>query len=108
MAILTSQHVTQAGLAPSYATAAGGGDKFAPGNNVFVHVKNGGGSPVDVTFDSKTPSNYGTDENLVVSVPASGERMVGPFSAGRFAGTDGLVDVSYSGVTSVTVAVVRV
>lgn len=108
MAILTSQHVTLAGLTTSFAAASGGGDKFAPGNNVMLHVKNGGGSPVTVTVDSKTPSNWGSDANVVVSVPASGEKEIGPFGPGRFAGSDGLADVTYSGTTSVTVAAKRI
>lgn len=109
MAILTTQQVTLAGLAPSYGAAGASGDKFQPGDNVWLHVKNTSGSPVTVTVDSKTPSNYGGDSDIVVSVPATtGERLFGPFSPGRFSGPDGLVDVSYSGTTNVTVAAVRI
>lgn len=109
MAILSTQQVTLTGLAPTYGAAAGGGDKFQPGPNVWLHVKNGSGSPITVTVDSKVPSSYGDDVNIVVSVPATtGERLIGPFSPGRFSGSDGLADISYSGATSVTVAVVRI
>lgn len=107
MATLASQQIVQTGLTPAYAGAAGGGDKCAPGASNFLHVKNGGGGSVTVTVDSVVPSNYGTDVNLVVAVPAGEERMIGPLPEGRFAGTDGLVAISYSGVTSVTIAAFR-
>jgi hypothetical protein len=108
MAILSTQQVSLTGLAPTYAAAAGGGDKFQPGTTVFLHVKNGSGAPITVTVDSKTPSSYGDDVNIEVAVPATtGERMIGPFNPSRFSGSDGLADISYSGVTSLTIAVVR-
>ncbi len=109
MAVLTQQQVTLgSGLAPSFGAAAGGGDKVQPGPTSFLVVKNGGGSPITVTIDSKVPSNYGTDVNEGGSVPNGSERWYGPLTAQRFGGVDGLVDIAYSGVTSVTVASVRI
>jgi hypothetical protein len=108
MALLSTQTITRTGLAPTYSAAAGGGDKVTPGNDTFIHVKNGGGSSITVTVDSVVPSNYGDDVNLVVSVPNAGERMIGPLPAERFASpADGLVNVTYSGVTTVTIAAIK-
>lgn len=109
MANLPTQQVTLAGLAPQFVAAAGGGDKLAPGDRTCLHVKNASGAPITVTVDSVRQSDYGQDSNVVVTVPATtGDRMVGPFPAQRFAGTDGKVAVTYSGVTSLTVAAVRI
>lgn len=109
MATLTVQQVLQAGIVPSYVDAAAGGDKFQPGANVWLHVKNGSGGVITVTVDSKVPSNYGDDVNLVNSVAAGAEEIMGPFPPSRFASpTDGLADISYSGVTSLTVGVFRI
>lgn len=107
MATLATQQIAQAGIVPTYAAAAGGGDKFTPGDNVFLHVKNGHSSPQTVTVDSKVASNYGTDVNLAVAVTNASEAMIGPLPAQRFQGSDGLGDLSYSGVTALTIAVVR-
>lgn len=107
MATLVAQQIVQAGTTPAYAAAAVGGDKVAPGASNFIHVKNAGVGSVTVTVDSVQPSNYGTDVNLAVAVPAGEERMIGPFPEGRFAGADGLAAVTYSGVTSVTIASFR-
>lgn len=107
MATLSTQQIAQAGLNPAHASAAGGGDKFTPGDTTFVQVINGDSGSHTVTIDSKKVSNYGTDVNLAVAVPAGERRMIGPLPADRFAGTDGLGDITYDGVTSVTVGVFR-
>jgi hypothetical protein len=108
MATLATQQIAQTGLAPTYAAAAGGGDKFTPGDNVFLHVKNTNGATRTVTVDSKVLSNFGTDVNLAVVIPATtGDMMIGPLTAQRFMGSDGFGDISYDAVTGVTIAVVR-
>lgn len=108
MAVLPTQAVSRTGLGPTYSAAAGGGDKLTPGDHVCLHVKNGGGSSITVTL--VTP---GTVEGLAVAdvavvVPNAGERMIGPLPASLFRASDGYADVTYSGVTSVTVAVLSV
>ena len=107
MANLATQVITKAGVSPTFATAAGGGDRFVPTPGTFVEVVNGGGGDVTVTIDSKVPSNYGTDVNLVVVVPAGERRRIQADDPQRFAAADGLGDIAYSGVSSVTVGVFR-
>lgn len=108
MATLATQQIVLGGLEPTYAAAGGSGDKFTPGDNVFLHVKNTNASSRTVTIDSKVASNYGTDVDPAVSVDATtGDTMIGPLPAQRFAGTDGLGDISYSATTNVTVAVIK-
>lgn len=106
MATLTNQAVARSGLAPSYAAAAGGGDKFRPNENVLLHVKNGSGGAITVTV--VTPGSVGGQgiADLAVSVPAGGERMIGPFPERLFAnaGDSGLASITYSAVTSLTIA----
>lgn len=110
MAVLSTVVIQPAGTAPALVAASAGGDRCEVGDSVFLHVKNGSGSPITVTIDSVAPSNYGDDVNLVVSVPATtGERFIGPLRASRFASnTDGLAAITYSGVTSLTVEAVRI
>lgn len=108
MSLLTVQKVELTGLAPSYDAAAAGGDEFVNSGRTFIHVKNGGGSPIDVTVDSQMPCSQGYDHNAVVAVPASGEKMIGPFRKDRFNDSDGKVQITYSAVTSVTIAAIEV
>lgn len=104
---LTVQVISLAGIAPSFVAADGDGDAFLNSGREYLHVKNGGGSSVTVTIDSVADCNQGFDHDPEVSVPAAGERLIGPFPKARFNDPNEKVQVSYTGVTSVTVAVVR-
>ena len=42
-----------------------------------------------------------------VSIPAGEERMVGPFQAATYNDSGGLVQLTYDGVTSVTIAIIK-
>jgi hypothetical protein len=108
MALLSTQKIVRTGLAPSYGAAAAS-DTFAPGPATFLHVKNAGGSPDTVTL--VTPGSAISDVAIgdpTVSVPATtGDRMIGPIPGGTFSDpTTGLVTVTHSFTTSVTVAVI--
>ncbi len=96
MATLTPQQVTLAGTVVTFTAAAVGGDKALPGATSTLRVNNGGVGSITVTLDSVLPSSYGDDAGVVKEILLS--------RASRFAGPDGLVSVTYSGVTSVTVA----
>lgn len=109
MATLPTQVVALSGLAPTYAAAAGGGDKCETGDRVFLHVKNGAGAPVTVTLTSTVAVRGQAVANVTVSVPASGERMIGPIQPDLLrAASDGLCAIGYSSATSVTVAALRI
>lgn len=108
MATLTVNSVGRAGFRDDNAlvAAAGGGDKFLPSKDTFIRVNNGGGAPITVTV--ATPgTTYGLAVGDVsVSVTNAQSRLIGPFPAELFANpADGLADITYSGVTSVTVGV---
>lgn len=109
MALLNIQTITAAGLNPSYTAAAGGGDKVSLGApNTFLHVKNGGGSSVTVTVTTQNNAYKGlTVPDRTVTVPASGERLIGPLDAALHSDVNGQASVGYSAVTSVTVAAFR-
>ena len=106
MAVIATQQVTRAGIAPTYSAAAAGGDKFTPTKDTVLHVKNGGGAAVTATVVTPKEAFVGAAiADIAVSVPAAGERLIGPFPASDFrAATDGLADITWSAVTSVTVA----
>ncbi len=106
MALLTAQAPSQAGTDVTFVAAAAGGDTLRPGDTTSLRVRNGGTAAIIVTVDSIRRCDQGVDHNLDVPVPAGGEREIGPFPAARFAGPGGLVSVTYSAVTSVTVAVI--
>jgi hypothetical protein len=108
MATLTPQAISIAGLTPSFSAASAGGDKLPPGTHIFLRVKNGGASAVTVTVAANPTASGLTVTSPTVSVAAAGDVLIGPFPSNDFAAAaDGLVAVSYSAVTSVTVAALR-
>lgn len=107
MAQLTIQTIATTGLAPTYAAAAAGGDAFLNDGATYFHVKNGSGASINVTVNSVTACDQGFDHDQVVAVPAAGERILGPFPSQRWNDASSNVNMSYSAVTSVTVAAVK-
>lgn len=93
---------------PITTAASAGGDTFDNDGRTIIVVKNGSGAPITVTFDSLTPSNYGTDVNPAAAIPAGATYFFGPLDPNRFNDANGRVGVSYSGVTSLTVDSFRI
>jgi hypothetical protein len=69
-------------------------------------ARNASGSPITVTV--VVPGTYAGQPltDVPVSVPATtGERWIGPLSSRLADPTTGLINITYSGVTSLTVGV---
>lgn len=108
MAELTPQVVVLAGITPALVAAEAGGDEFENSGRDFIHIKNGGGSPIDMTVNSQAACSQGSDHDVVVSIPATtGEKFIGPFPKDRFDDAANKVQITYSAVTSVTIGIVR-
>lgn len=109
MATLTVQEIVSSGLTPSYGAAAAGGDQFAWSERALLHVKNGSAASINVTITSQytNPPDGTAKDNLVISVAAGGEKMIGPLHRDGYRDSDGNVQVGYSDVTSVTVAALK-
>jgi hypothetical protein len=109
VATLATQTISVLGIVPAYSAAAGGGDAFTPTERTYLHVKNGGGSPITVTI--VTPGEAAPNisiADVAVSVSNGSEQIIGPFPAGLFqSASTGLASITYSGVTSVTVGCFR-
>ena len=111
MATLSTQTVTRAGVLPTYAAANGGGDAMATGTDMMLHIKNGAASTMTVTL--AIPSGASGYPNVAytstaVVVPNASERMIGPVQSPVYMDpTTGLCTITYSAVTSVTVAAIN-
>jgi hypothetical protein len=111
MATLTTQVVTRAGTVVTPVAAAGGGDAMACGQNMMLEVVNGGGAPITVTLAIPAgASGYANAAytNSTVSVTNATTKWIGPIPAPLYQDpTTGLCTITYSAVTSVTVAAVQ-
>ena len=113
MATLSVQTITRAsgGLNPTYSSCDASGDEFPNiTGGTFIHVKNSSGGALDVV--ASTPAQVGPSsapidiDDETYSIPASGERMLGPFESQYFNDTDNNVNLTYpGGVTGLTIAV---
>ena len=104
MAALTIQAVVKDGLEATFASADAGGDTFANTGAEFVHIKNGGGSQITLTIATSKTVDGLTVPDRTVAIPAGEERYVGPLLTDTHGST---VSLSYSAVTSVTLAVLQ-
>jgi len=114
MADLTIQDVVEGGLAPAYAAADVAGDALLNlVGDVFVHVRNGDAAQHTVTVTAQEASHeipgFGamSKADVQVAIPAGAETFIGPFPRAAFNDAGGKVQVSYDGVTAVTVAALR-
>ena len=111
MATLTTQVVNRAGAVVTPVAAAGGGDAMSCGAGMMLEVVNGGGSPITVTL--AIPSGASGYPNVAytstaVSVTNGTTKRFGPIAAPVYQDpTTGLCTITYSGVTTVTVAAVQ-
>lgn len=112
MAIISIQSITEEGIpAPTRTTAAGGGDTWENSGSEFVEIQNGGEESVVVTFTALVTSfdspTYGpaTKTSRTITVAAGLTSLIGPFVASAFNDADGYCSISYSSVTSLTVAI---
>ena len=104
---LTPITVVTTGAAVALAAANADGNYFAnnTGRTVLL-VKNAGAGSVNVTVNSQRACDQGFDHDLVVAVANDSVIVaIGPFTTSRFNDGDGRVQITYSGVSSVTVAV---
>ena len=108
MATLSVQSIVKAGLNPSFSAAAGGGDQFAlTDKNDIFWIKNGSGGSITVTFTTQATTDGLAVADRTVAVPAGEDRAVSDLDPNVYRDSSGYCQVTYSGVTSLTVAALR-
>lgn len=106
MATLNYQQSQILGLAVTLTPASAGGDKVPTTERGALLVRNGDVSAKTVTVVTPGNDKYGQARaDVPVVVAAGATALIGPFPS-DLAGADGLVEITYSAVTSVTVAAV--
>lgn len=105
MALLAPQTLDVDGLKPTFTSAAGGGDTIKAADDLMLMVANGDASAKTVTIVRPGAQFGQANPDVSRSIPA-GEMYL--FRVPReFRDTDGLIDITYSAATSVTVALVK-
>jgi hypothetical protein len=99
--------------ATSQVAATSGGDVCADAAGTFLLVNNTDSSPHTVTVTAEKTSvyiqgqGYLTKASITQAVSASDEVLLGPFPPSYFADGQGNIEITYSAVTGVKVACIR-
>lgn len=109
MALLTPQTATTAGSTITFAAVAAS-DTFANTGNERIIIKTAG-TATSVVFTAAGSCSFGlannAAHNLTVAVGTTAEVWVGPLTTDRYNDGSGLVTITCTPVTAVTIAVVR-
>lgn len=112
MAILTVQSFDESGTALTMSAASSGGDQFSNTGKQMVVIHNTDASSKTVTVVAQNTEYTKPDIGVVtkssqqLSVPASGIGIIGPFPINPYNDSNRNVQITYSAVTGVNVAVV--
>lgn len=108
MALIAAQTPAITGTALNMVAAAGGGDTLRVSGDTYLVVRNGDASSKTVTV-VRPGTEYGqANPDIAVAVAAGATTVIGPIPSTFRDTTDDLVDITYSAVTSVTVAALYV
>ena len=103
------QNITRAGLEPAYNSSIIAADDyfFLNGEGVFVHLVNGG-TASEVTIETVTTVDGLAVEDLVRTLPANADRVIGPFPKDIYSNSERKVKMSFTTPTTLEVAVLKV
>jgi len=108
MATLVAQSIVRAGLEPAYEACAALGDEFANTGDEFIHIKNGAVAAQTVTIETPATVDGLAVADRAVEIPASEDRMIGPFPASTYNDGEGLVQLTYDAVVTLTIAIITI
>jgi uncharacterized protein (DUF697 family) len=104
MATLSVNAITSAGVVEAALVAAAvGGDQVQNNGRTFLKITNGSGGAITVTVASQVTCSQGSTHNATNAVAAGATDLMGPFDTTRFNDANGYIQITYSGVTSLTI-----
>lgn len=106
MATIATLTTSRAGAKINQVAANGGGDAFVNTGVELLVIKNADSGAHTVTIVSQSTVDGLAVSDRDVVIPAGEEWVIGPFPTNVYNDTNNRVQLSYSAVTSVTVAVV--
>lgn len=107
MATLTVGSTARTGLVATGVTPGGSGDEFANTGVECALIRNGSGSPINVTLDIKVTLDGAAVTDPVVAVAAGAIALIGPFPPAYYNSASGLAKLTCSATTDVTISVFK-
>ena len=111
MANLIPQKINDFGVISTLEAATAAGDEFTNSGVEFLHVENGHSGALTVTITVQVTNihhnQFGTvtKSNVVKVIGAGNDAFIGPFKQAAFNDANNMVQITYSAVTSLKVAV---
>ena len=105
MATLAVQSIIRAGLVQTYAAATSGGDEFVNTGAEYVEIINGSAATIVVTIDTPNTVDGLAIADRVISILAGETRKIGPFPTATYNDSAAKVQITYDGVTTLTIGV---
>lgn len=109
MAQLTPQFAGITGVQATFASASGGGDTFplaSPGQKLIIRNASGSAITVTLVVPGNNEDNLANPDPTYTVLATTGVSIIGGFTSRHVDPNTGLIGVTYSGVTSLTVAVI--
>lgn len=106
---LTVQQIGPTGLVPTYVAADVTGNNFVNGGDVVLNFINASAAPITLTVATRA-CDQGVIHNKTFTIPITvggNAFQAGPFPTTRYNDPTGKVNITYSGVTSLTVAAIE-
>lgn len=107
MATLTARTVVRAGVDPALVACSGGGDEFVNTGAEFILVTNGHTSDWVVTIATPATVDGLAVADRTVTIPDGESRLIGPFPKATYNSGTNKVNLTYDGVTAMTIAVLK-
>lgn len=108
MATLTVQNVVRTGLEATFAACAAGGDAIPNDGRTIAEIINASGSDITVTVVSQTVIDSKALGDDAIVITAAERRHIGPWPTSIYNDVNERVQLTYSGVTTLTIAALRV
>lgn len=107
MALLSPQTITEAGVTPTL-SAVNTTDTIAVDTGLVLHVSNGAGSPINVTFTDAGSTPGGSAATNVARSVTNGTIKMFKVNPNWASASTGLITVTYSSTTTITAALEKV
>ena len=104
---LTAQQILHTGLSATYAAPANADITFANDGRVFLDVFNTGAEMTLTVNTPKTVLGLAVAENIVTIATTTGHKQIGPFDADTYNQTGGMVTATFSRISDMTCALLR-
>ena len=105
--LTAAQSIVRAGLEAAYDACNADGNYFTNTGNEFIHIVNA--AVADQTITIATPATVDglAVADRAVAIPASEERMIGPFPASVYNDANSKVQMTFDAVVTLTIAVIK-